>query len=89
MRFFEDKEFLVDLMEKDIQADGIRIYIGKENTSPFMQNCTLVTSGYRVKDEFVGRLGIIGPTRMAYRDLIPMIDYIAETVTRELSDLVE
>lgn len=89
LEVFEDKENLLKLMEEDLETDGIRVYIGKENKYRGMQNCSIVTAGYRVKDELIGRLGIIGPTRMEYNHLIPLVNYISETVTKTLNDLVE
>ena len=89
LQVFENKYVLSRLMEEDISFEGIKVYIGKENKCRGIQNCSLVTSGYKVKDEVVGRLGIIGPTRMEYSHLIPLVHYIAETMTRTLNELVE
>jgi len=89
LQCFEDKVALLELMEKDLQEEGVRVYIGKENRSPYMKNCSIVTSGYKIKDELNGRLGIIGPTRMAYSHLIPLVDYISGTLTNTLEDFTE
>ncbi|NQU73630.1 MAG: heat-inducible transcription repressor HrcA [Candidatus Omnitrophica bacterium] len=89
LQCFEDKAMLLELMEKDLQEEGVRVYIGKENTSPYMKNCSIVTSGYKIKDELSGRLGIIGPTRMAYSHLIPLVGYISGTLTSTLEDFTE
>lgn len=89
LRCFEDKAMLLELLEKDLGDEGTRIYIGKENKYRDMQNCSIVTSAYRIKDELTGRLGIIGPTRMAYGHLIPLVNYISETVTKTLNELIE
>lgn len=86
---FEKKEDLAELMENDIDEVGVKIYIGRENRFPNMRSCSLVTSGYRVKNELVGRLGVIGPTRMEYSHLIPVVNYISEVVSRTLNELVE
>jgi heat-inducible transcriptional repressor len=89
LRIFEDKDMLSKLMEEDLQRAGVAVYIGRENKHRHMQNYSVVTSGYRVRDELVGRLGIIGPTRMEYDHLIPLVNYISDTVTRTLSELAE
>lgn len=89
LHIFEDKSALSRLLEEDIGEKGIKVYIGKENKYKNIQNCSVLTSGYRVKDELVGRLGIIGPTRMAYSHMIPLVNYISETVTKTLSELAE
>ncbi|MDD5449554.1 MAG: heat-inducible transcriptional repressor HrcA [Candidatus Omnitrophica bacterium] len=89
LRIFEDKSALSRLMEEDLEKEGITVYIGKENKNKDMQNCSIVTSSYRFKDEFIGRLGIIGPTRMEYSHLIPAVNYISEIVTRTLNEFME
>lgn len=89
LQIFEDKTALLRLMEEDLEKEGITIYIGKENKYKDIQNCSIVTSAYRFKNELIGRLGIIGPTRMKYSHLIPAINYISETVTRTLNELAE
>lgn len=89
MAIFEDKEALSRLLEEDLGKDGIRIYIGRENRHRQMHNCSLVTCGYRIKDGLAGRLGIIGPTRMDYDHLIPLVNYVSEKMTRALDSLIE
>lgn len=89
LQLFEDKNILSRLVEEDLSQDGIRIHIGRENKHPYIQNCSIVTSGYRMKDEMVGRLGIIGPTRMEYSHLIPLVNFVSATVTETLNDLME
>lgn len=86
---FEDKSVLSKLIEQDLGESGIRIHIGKENKLPYMQNCSVLTSRYTIKDELVGRLGIIGPTRMEYDHLIPVVNYVSDVVSKILSGLVE
>jgi len=89
MQIFEAKEVISRLMEDDLSQDGVRIYIGSEHKCRGMQNCSLVTAGYKMKDGVAGRLGIIGPTRMNYDHLIPLVNYISETLTRTLNGLFE
>lgn len=89
LQIFEDKSALSKLMEEDIEKEGMMIYIGKENKYKNIQNCSIVTSSYRLKDELIGRLGIIGPTRMEYNHLIPAVNYISEIVARTLNELAE
>ena len=89
LQIFEDKEMLSRLMEEDLPREGIRVYIGKENKYRNMQRCSVVTAGYKFRDELIGRLGIIGPTRMEYSHLIPLVGFISDTVTKVLNELVE
>ncbi|MCM8782226.1 MAG: hypothetical protein NC828_04180, partial [Candidatus Omnitrophica bacterium] len=89
VEILENKSMLLELIEKDLESDGMRIYIGRENSCPYMRRCSILTSGYKVKDELSGRLGIIGPTRMAYDHLIPLVNYVSETLSKTLGELIE
>jgi heat-inducible transcriptional repressor len=89
MEIFEDKGALSRLLEEDLGEEGIKIYIGRENKHKRMRNCSLVTCGYRIKGDLTGRLGIIGPTRMDYDHLIPLVNFVSEKMTGALDALVE
>lgn len=89
LRLFDDKNTLLRLLNEDSNDKGVRVHIGRENKFVNMQNCSLVTSGYSVRGEQIGRLGIIGPTRMEYDHLIPLVNYVAETVDSILSSIIE
>ncbi|MBI4335854.1 MAG: heat-inducible transcription repressor HrcA [Candidatus Omnitrophica bacterium] len=89
LEFFERKKMLLELMEKDLKVDGLRVYIGKENKCSRIQNCSIVTVGYKIRDELAGRLGIIGPTRMEYSHMIPLVNHTAMALTKLLNELVE
>jgi transcriptional regulator of heat shock response len=79
----EKKEELLDLIKRNF-ADKSRVYIGKETASPLMENCSIVVSKYVGHGEEGGRLALIGPKRMAYDKVIPLLDYIAEALTENL-----
>lgn len=85
-RLFDDLEAKKDLMELLTLAeegDGVRIFIGSENSLFSMSGSSLVLSPYRDQEEsVVGVLGIIGPTRLNYARIIPMVDYTAQLVSR-------
>jgi len=89
LQLFENKNLLLELLEGDLGEDRATVHIGRENKYPTFQNYSIVTSGCRLNDELVGRLGVIGPTRMEYDHLIPLVNYISETVNRTLRYLVE
>lgn len=74
---FTEKHEILRLLDDCMTADGIQIFIGQESGySPF-DDCSLVTAPYKVDDEVVGMLGVIGPTRMAYDQVIPLVDVTA------------
>jgi transcriptional regulator of heat shock response len=83
---FEKKSQILEILTEDIEEEGVHIRIGSENRYCELQNCSLVTSRYGVKDEMVGSLGIIGPVRMDYERVVPVVSFLAETITRFLSD---
>lgn len=81
---FEEKSLLIKLIDKSMQARGLHILIGHESEADEMAGCSLILSHYTVGDEVVGTLGVIGPTRMNYSRVIPIVDYTARVVSRLL-----
>jgi heat-inducible transcriptional repressor len=88
-RLFEDIESKNDLMQLlglAEEGEGVRIFIGSENKLFSMSGSSLIIAPYRNSEEkIVGVLGIIGPTRMNYARIIPMVDYTARAVGRLLT----
>lgn len=85
---FEEKNILVRLLEKSINTSGIQIFIGSENQINEMEGCSLITASY-TKGEFpIGTLGVIGPTRMNYDRVIPIVDYTAKVVSKILESKI-
>ena len=82
----ENKRDLVELLGLAEEAEGVRIFIGSENRLFSMSGSSLVVAPFKNKDEkIVGVLGIIGPTRINYARIIPMVDYTAKLVGHLLS----
>jgi heat-inducible transcriptional repressor len=73
------------LLDKSQLADGVQLFIGEESGYEMLDNCTVVTSPYEVDGETVGVLGIVGPTRMAYERVIPLVDVTARVVSAALN----
>jgi heat-inducible transcriptional repressor len=87
----ETKKTLVRLIERVQAANGVQIFIGAENALFGMSGCSIVVAPYVTGDEaraaghkVVGAIGVIGPTRMNYARIIPMVDYTARVVSRLL-----
>jgi len=79
----ETKETLLRLLDLSGEADGIQIFIGAENELFRNTGCSMIISPYKNADEnVVGAIGVIGPTRMNYARIIPMVDYTASVVGR-------
>lgn len=85
---FEDKYTLLKLLEKSSTAEGIKVFIGSENPYFAMQGCSLVVSGYKA-GHVVGTLGVIGPVRMQYKQVIRVVDYTSKLLSRILEERFE
>ena len=70
---FSHKRLILDLRDRSINADGVRIFIGEESGYGILDDCSVVTAPYRVDDDTIGVLGVIGPTRMAYDRVVPIV----------------
>lgn len=72
------KQDILHILDKSIHAEGMQIFIGEESGYSAFGECSVVTSPYKVNDEVIGVLGVIGPTRMAYDRVIPVVDLTAK-----------
>ncbi len=82
---FNAKRDVLHVLDQSIQAEGMQIFIGEESGYSAFEDCSVVTTPYRVSDEVVGVLGVIGPTRMAYDRVIPLVDVTAKLLGSLLS----
>jgi heat-inducible transcriptional repressor len=81
----ENKKDLIQLLGLAEKGEGVRIFIGSENNLFSLSGSSLVVSPYRDSNQrIVGALGVIGPTRLNYSRVIPMVDYTARLVSRIL-----
>ena len=82
----ERKRDIVEFLELAEQGDGVRIFIGSENKLFSLSGSALVVSPYMNADrKIVGAVGVIGPTRLNYGRIVPIVDYTAQLVGRVLS----
>jgi heat-inducible transcriptional repressor len=82
---FEHKTRLMQLLDVTGRAHGVQIYIGGESAKVPMDELSLVVAPYEVDGQVVGTLGVIGPTRMAYERVIPIVDITAKLLSSALS----
>lgn len=82
---FSQKREILHLLDQCIAAQGVQIFIGEESGYRVLDECSVVTAPYRVGDEVVGVLGVIGPTRMAYERVIPIVDVTARLLSVALN----
>lgn len=83
---FERKTSLMQLLDNSQRAEGIQIFIGGESGYLPLDECSLITAPYEADGQVVGTLGVIGPTRMAYERVIPIVDITAKLLSNALSN---
>lgn len=84
-RAFTAKRDILHLLDRCQQSEGVEIYIGAESGYAPFEDLTLVTAPYAADGRVLGRLAVIGPTRMAYQRVIPLVEVTANILTRALS----
>jgi len=82
---FEQKTGILQLLDISGRAHGVQIFIGGESGLVPLDECSVVTAPYEVDGEVVGTVGVIGPTRMAYERVIPIVDITAKLLSGALS----
>lgn len=75
---FNQQHDMLHLLDQSLRAEGVQIFIGQESGYTIFDDCSVVTAPYTVDKEVVGVLGVIGPTRMAYERVIPIVDVTAK-----------
>jgi heat-inducible transcriptional repressor len=81
---FEEKKILIALLNKVINASGIQIFIGAETELETLEGWTVIAASYSRGSIPIGTVGIIGPTRLDYSKIIPMVEYTARTLSHTL-----
>ncbi|MBL8439468.1 MAG: heat-inducible transcriptional repressor HrcA [Zoogloeaceae bacterium] len=84
-KLFEQKTSLMQLLDVSNRADGVQIFIGGESGLEPLNSCSVVAAPYEVNGMVVGSVGVIGPTRMAYERVIPIVDITARLLSNALS----
>ena len=82
---FQHKRDLLVLLENCSRAEGVRLFIGEESGFGALDSCSLVTAPYGVEGRVLGVLGVIGPTRMAYQRVIPVVQATAQILSSALN----
>jgi len=82
---FEQRTSLAQLLDISNRADGVQIFIGGESGIAQLDECSVIAASYEVDGRVVGSVGVIGPTRMAYERMIPIVDITAKLLSSALS----
>lgn len=84
---FSHKGRILHLLDQCLQSDGIQLFIGEESGYEFFDSVSLVTAPYAVQGRAAGVLGVVGPTRMSYREVIPVVDVTARVLGAAFNDI--
>mgnify|MGYP001556327226 CR=1 FL=1 len=82
---FSRKGGILHLLDQCLDSDGIQLFIGEEAGYKLLDDMSLITSPYEVDGELAGVLGVVGPTRMAYQDVIPVVDVTARVLSAAMN----
>jgi heat-inducible transcriptional repressor len=82
---FNEKRDFLHLLDNSLKAEGVQIFIGHESGYQILDDCSVVTAPYAAGDSVVGVVGVIGPTRMAYERVIPIVDMTAKLLGAALN----
>jgi heat-inducible transcriptional repressor len=82
---FSRKRMILDLLNRSINANGVQVFIGEESGYKIFDGCSVVTAPYHLNDNMIGVLGVIGPTRMAYDRVVPIVDVTARLLETALN----
>jgi len=82
---FKTKRDLLDLLDRSMKADGISVFIGEESGFSALGECSVIASPYEVEGKVLGTLGVVGPTRMAYDEVISVVDITSKLLSQALT----
>lgn len=82
---FKTKRDLLDLLDRSMKASGVSVFIGEESGYSALGECSVIASPYQVDGKILGTLGVVGPTRMAYDEVISVVDITSKLLSQALS----
>ena len=81
---FNNTRDMLNILDRCIDADGVKVYVGRESGVDGLGNCSLITAPYQADGEVLGVLGVVGPTRMNYKNVIPVVEITAKLLGQAL-----
>lgn len=85
----ESKKLLIELLDRSQSAEGVQIFIGSESAHVDLEGYSLISSNFSSQKGAIGTLGVIGPVRMDYSQVIPIVDFTAQLVSKILEKEIE
>ncbi len=86
-RAFEEKSIMLKLLDKALETPGVNIWMGSDTDQGVLENCAVVTGTYGAEGKMMGTVGIIGPMRMDYGKVVPLVEYTSKLISSQLADL--
>jgi len=86
MRVFSNRSEIAALMRSELPSGGMNIYIGNENDLEDLKGCSVITTGYGLNGKIIGRIGVLGPTRMHYDHVISVISSLSDLISTKLEE---
>lgn len=83
---FADRKVLAKIMRKDLAYRGIKVYIGEENEPEAFHECSVITAGYDMYGRTIGRIGVIGPMRMDYSNVLSTVSCLSNLISKKLEE---
>lgn len=87
LRIIEERNIIRRILEKTLEKEGIQTLIGEEIDEEQVKGCSMVSTTYKIGNKLVGSVGVIGPTRMDYEKVVPLVDYTGRIVTELLTKM--
>jgi heat-inducible transcriptional repressor len=87
IHMLSERRDLVSLMRSELPDRGLRIYIGGESEKDMLKSCSLITCGYSLQGRTLGRIGVIGPTRMDYYNALRTVSCLADIISGKLEEI--
>ena len=87
LRALEDKEVMIQLLDRTLRADGIQVFLGAETTISPLGSSSVISVSYGPGEQPIGALAVIGPKRMNYGKVMSIVDFTADVVSKLLADL--
>lgn len=86
MSLIEQRELLSEVLKHSVSEEPVYVSIGQENAVKEMKNCSVVSATYSVNGKPIGRIGVLGPTRMEYGKVISLLQFVTGVLSRTLSE---
>lgn len=87
LRLFDEKTELLNILNEDLEREGVKIHIGEDDRYEMLKDLSFITANYRVDRQRKGSLGVLGPIRMNYSALIPIVDFLSKTMETVLDEM--